>query len=125
MYRGGLPVPTVAGTPEEIGAQVGALAVQPACALLGRPKDFRRAHGLEWGYPLLLRAGASLVSRLPPDHLTGRSARRSQLPQWVHPGSSPPDVRSSHEMPYRSELAGPAGASPYGSFLRGQATGAR
>jgi hypothetical protein len=68
-YIGGLPVLTVAGTPEEIGEQVGALAVKPASALLGRLKDFLRAHGLERAYPLLLRTSALMVLRFPPDHL--------------------------------------------------------
>jgi hypothetical protein len=68
-YIGGLPVLTVAGTPEEIGEQVGVLAVKPASALLGRLKDFLRAHGLERAYPLLLRTSALMVPRFPPDHL--------------------------------------------------------
>jgi hypothetical protein len=68
-YRGGLPVLTVEGTPEEIGEQVGALAVKPAAHLYGRLKEFLRAHGLERAYPLLLRTAGLMTGRFPPDHL--------------------------------------------------------
>jgi hypothetical protein len=97
---------TVAGAPEEVGEQVGVLAVQPASALLGRLKDFLRAHGLEWAYPLLRRASDLLVPRFPPDHLTGRSATRSQLPGRVHLGTWRPGFPTSVKRRNRDQFPG-------------------
>ena len=66
---GGLPVLTVAGTPEEIGTQKGVLLKQSAGQLLPLFKEFLKAKGLEAAWPLLARAGKSMEPRIPPEHL--------------------------------------------------------
>src|SRR2546421_12666486 len=42
VYRDGVPILRVAGTPEEIGAQLGVLSVRPAPRLLHFPDDLLR-----------------------------------------------------------------------------------
>src|SRR5438105_14713355 len=67
-YRNGIPVLSVAGTPDEIGEQVGALAVAPARRLLDYPHELlRQIHlGLLW-HPLV-KAGEHMVERFPADY---------------------------------------------------------
>jgi hypothetical protein len=68
-YLSGVPVLTVEGGPEEIGRQVGVLGVKPATRLLGYPKDFLKAFGLEVTWPLFVQAGRGMLAQFPPDHL--------------------------------------------------------
>jgi hypothetical protein len=68
-YVSGVPVLVVEGTPDQIGQQVGVLAVKPAARLLSYPKDFLKAFGLELTWPLFVRAGQELLKQFPPDHL--------------------------------------------------------
>src|SRR5947207_10064547 len=67
-YRNGIPVLSVAGTPEEIGEQVGALAVAPAQRVLAYPRQLlEQVHlGLLW-HPLL-KAGERMVAHFPTDY---------------------------------------------------------
>lgn len=67
-YRNGLPVLCVAGTPEEIGEQVGALAVAPAQRILGYPRELlQHIHlGLLW-WPLV-KAGDRMIEHFPADY---------------------------------------------------------
>src|SRR5439155_12873572 len=84
-YVNGLPVLRVAGTPEEIGEQVGVLAVAPAQRILDYPRELlRRLHlGLLWGP--LVKAGDHMVEHFPADYraeleATVRSAQVSRDP---------------------------------------------
>ncbi len=67
-YVNGLPVLRVAGTPDEIGEQVGTLAVAPAQRVLGYPRELlQHVHlGLLWGP--LVKAGGHMVEHFPPDY---------------------------------------------------------
>lgn len=65
----GVPVVTVAGTPEEMGAQLGALALKPAGEIPDHIKAFLKVYGLERAYPLLIRTGNLMLPRFPPHHL--------------------------------------------------------
>ncbi len=73
-YVNTVPVLTVEGTPDEIGRQVGTLAVRPATRLLAYPKDFLKAFGLELAWPLFVRAGKGLLKQFPADHLAEMEA---------------------------------------------------
>jgi len=68
-YTNGLPVLTVAGTPEEIGAQVGALTAKPLQRLVNYAPALARSQGFEKMWPQILKASAAMAARFPPDHL--------------------------------------------------------
>jgi hypothetical protein len=68
-YRHGLPVLTAVGTPEEIGEQVGALAVKPiAPRVNAQVKDVlkRRIGPLAW--PVVVTACNTLFQKFPPEY---------------------------------------------------------
>jgi isopenicillin-N N-acyltransferase like protein len=67
-YVNHLPVAAVAGTPEEIGEQVGVLVLKPTADLRNSVKDFLRTINLENAYPLLVRTGSFLLPQFPPHH---------------------------------------------------------
>ena len=68
-YINDVPVLTVAGSPKEIGEQVGILAVKPAAELLGQAKKYITELG--WGrvYPVMLKMASTFAPQIPPDHL--------------------------------------------------------
>jgi predicted choloylglycine hydrolase len=68
-YVNGIPVLTVRGTAEEIGEQVGVLALQPIKPLFGRVQEFAKAWHVEPIFPLLLKTGNVMTAQFPPDHL--------------------------------------------------------
>src|SRR5205823_4556088 len=53
------------GTPEEIGEQMGILALKPAAGGLGLMEQFLKEQGLAPFRPLLARLGDSLLARCP------------------------------------------------------------
>lgn len=63
------PVLTVGGTPAEVGEQVGVLALKPGGALLRLADKFIDQQGWRAIYPLMLKLGAGMADRFPPDHL--------------------------------------------------------
>jgi len=67
-YINGLPVLTVAGTPEEIGEQVGVLVGKPMERLASYPKAMLKLAGWEDQWSGLVRAGNSLLAQWPADH---------------------------------------------------------
>src|SRR5262249_51158186 len=67
-YVNGLPVLTVEGTPEEIGEQVGTLAVKPVKGLEKLFKDFLKYQGAEKAWPFLVKACNGLLQHMPADH---------------------------------------------------------
>jgi hypothetical protein len=67
-YVNGLPVLTVAGTPEEIGTAVGLLALRPGKRMAGYPDDVLREFYLSvLRWPLVL-AGRQMVKQFPPEY---------------------------------------------------------
>jgi isopenicillin-N N-acyltransferase-like protein len=68
-YVNGVPVLTVAGTPEEIGGQIGKLALKPAEDIPDHIKAFLRTYGLERAYPFIIRTGNLMVPQFPPHHV--------------------------------------------------------
>jgi hypothetical protein len=68
-YVNGVPVLTVAGTPEEIGEQVGTLAVKQAPQLINAFKEFLKARNLEAAWPLLAGLANGLAPQFPAHHL--------------------------------------------------------
>lgn len=82
-YVNGLPLLRVAGTPEEIGEQVGILGVASARRIVGYPRELlEHIHlGLLWGP--LVHSGERMVSHFPADYraeleATVRSSRVSR-----------------------------------------------
>jgi hypothetical protein len=67
-YRNGLPVLTVAGTPEEMGEQIAVLTAQPLQRLVKYPQEMLRKSGLGFLMPQLVKMGNSLLPQFPPDY---------------------------------------------------------
>ncbi len=64
-YVNGLPVLIVEGSPEEIGTQIGTLALKPASKVVASLKRFVKELGLEKSWPILVRAGKGLFKSFP------------------------------------------------------------
>ncbi len=64
-YINGLPVLTAVGTPEEIGSQIGALALKPALPLVAHFEDFLKKKGLDKISPIVFAASEALYQRFP------------------------------------------------------------
>jgi hypothetical protein len=67
-YLNDVPVLTVTGTPEEIGEQVGVLALKPAQCVAGYPADLLRHFHVHAFWPLLVGKGNQMVEHFPSDH---------------------------------------------------------
>lgn len=68
-YVNGVPVLVVQGTAEQMGEQVGTLAVKPASDLFKLVPEFLESLHLERAYPVLLKMGNFMVPQFPPDYL--------------------------------------------------------
>jgi hypothetical protein len=68
-YINDLPVLIVEGTPEEIGDQMGILAVKPAPRVLNIFHEFLEIRGLEKTWPWLVKVSNLMAAQFPPDHL--------------------------------------------------------
>jgi hypothetical protein len=66
-YVSGIPVLTVAGTPEEIGEQAGVLALKPGAKLLTYPHELLKGIGGDLAYSLLLKSGIAMLAHFPAD----------------------------------------------------------
>src|SRR5262245_48119458 len=64
-YINGLPLLVVAGTPEEMGAAVGALALKPGSRVLGYPRDLLRWVKADTSWDFFVNAGRVLFKRFP------------------------------------------------------------
>src|SRR6266849_1140858 len=69
QYINDLPVLTVEGTPEEIGKQIGILAVKPAPQILNIFHEFLKLRGLEKAWPWLVRVDHLMAAQIPADHV--------------------------------------------------------
>src|SRR5437867_3529370 len=67
-YVNGIPVLLVAGTPEEMGAQMGVLAIKPAAKGIALLDQFLRNEGLSRYKPLLAGIGEKLLARCPVEY---------------------------------------------------------
>jgi hypothetical protein len=63
----GLPVLIVAGTPEEIGTGVGALALKPAARVLEYPHDLLRALKIDGSWAFFVGSGKGMFKRFPSE----------------------------------------------------------
>src|SRR5439155_10551016 len=68
-YVNGVPVLTVEGTPEEIGAQIGVLAIKPVGGFEKLFKEFLKFQRAEKLWPFLVKACTTLYKRMPADHV--------------------------------------------------------
>src|SRR5258708_2928714 len=62
----GLPVLSVAGSPEQMGEAIGALAVRPAPRMTAYPEDLLRHYCAGWLRGPLVWAGQRMMNRLAP-----------------------------------------------------------
>src|SRR3954447_539503 len=68
-YVNGLPVLTVEGTPEEIGAQFGELALKPAKKpLLGRVDSYMKQIGWQEQFPKMLKFSFLVYAQFPKNN---------------------------------------------------------
>jgi hypothetical protein len=67
-YRNGIPVLTVAGTPEEMGEQAGVLAVKPVPKLVTLLEDFLKVRKLDRILPLVKQLSKALYARFPEEY---------------------------------------------------------
>jgi len=67
-YTNGVPLLIVEGTPEEIGDQVGTLSAKPAGPILDYPKELLKRFGMGRTYPILAKAGESMLPQFPDDY---------------------------------------------------------
>lgn len=67
-YVNGVPLLTVAGSPEEIGEQIGTLAIKPVKGLQKLFKDFLKYQGGDKIWPFLVKGCDQLVKQMPADH---------------------------------------------------------
>jgi hypothetical protein len=65
-YRKGVPVLVVAGTPEQMGEQIGVLAVKPLAPHIGLVKKYVENFGPAW--PVLVRICEGLFRQLPDEY---------------------------------------------------------
>src|SRR5437773_5546827 len=68
-YVNGVPVLTVEGTPEEIGAQIGVLAIKPVGGFEKLFKEFLKFQRAEKVWPFLVKACTTLYKRMPADQV--------------------------------------------------------
>jgi isopenicillin-N N-acyltransferase like protein len=64
-YIDGIPVLTATGSPEEMGAQIGALALRPSLPLVAHFRDYIKQKGLDAISPVMFAASESLYRRFP------------------------------------------------------------
>lgn len=64
-YVNGIPVLLLAGTPEEIGTQMGALGLRPIADKVNLFRAFLKKHRMELVMPLLVRFGERQLARWP------------------------------------------------------------
>src|SRR5437762_1718331 len=67
-YINDIPVLTVAGTPEEIGEQIGRLTNKASGQLAATLKDYLKQKGLSLAWPLLVSNGKAMLPQFPDDH---------------------------------------------------------
>jgi len=67
-YLHGVPVLTVAGTPEEIGEQIGVLALKPAARIQDLIRGYAKGSGVPQALTLLTVAGKSLYRQFPDEY---------------------------------------------------------
>ncbi len=73
-YINDLPVLTVSGSPDEIGAAVGELALKPSARILSFPRELLQAEKIEATWPLFVRAGKGMLRHFPDDYRTEMDA---------------------------------------------------
>jgi isopenicillin-N N-acyltransferase like protein len=67
-YINGIPVLTATGSPEEIGAQIGALALKPSLGLVEHFREFLKRKGLDKISPIIYAASETLYRRFPDQY---------------------------------------------------------
>jgi predicted choloylglycine hydrolase len=74
QYLDGIPVLTLAGSPEEIGRQAGTLVLPSIQPLLGSAQELLRAQGLSAAWPVVRLASRAMLANAPKDYRTELTA---------------------------------------------------
>lgn len=64
-YVNGIPVLVLAGTPEEMGEQMGVLGLKPAAGAVGVAKELLKRRKLDLILPLIKRLGEAMLAKYP------------------------------------------------------------
>jgi predicted choloylglycine hydrolase len=67
-YVNNVPLLVVAGTPQEIGESIGALALKPGKRILEYPRDLLDQHGIKKLWGLFLGSGKGMFRNFPPEY---------------------------------------------------------
>ena len=73
-YVNDLPVLTVSGSPEQIGAAIGGLALKPDERILSYTRDLLKADRIEMTWPLFVFGGKGMLKHFPADYRTEMDA---------------------------------------------------
>ncbi|HVS34059.1 MAG TPA: C45 family peptidase [Gemmataceae bacterium] len=84
-YVNDLPVLTVSGSPEQIGAAVGSLALKPSARILSYTRDLLRADGIEFTWPLFVANGKGMAKHIPAEY-------RAEMDAIAKASGADPDV---------------------------------
>jgi predicted choloylglycine hydrolase len=78
-----VPVLVASGTPDEMGAAVGKLAVKPGSRATDYPKDILKLYHADLLWPLLVRSGTNMLKQFPAEYQTELDAmsKASQTPR--------------------------------------------
>jgi hypothetical protein len=113
-YVNRVPVLIVQGSPEEIGEQVGVLALKPASGLMKLADQFIQAQGWERLYPVLLKTGNLMIRQFPPDQQFTVADVAKQM-DAVHHGTATVQTMVLEPSPLKLHIAfgkGPATRLP-------------
>src|SRR5262245_42301969 len=67
-YVNGIPVLVVSGTPKEIGAAVGKLALAPGKRVLNYPRELLKKFGADGSWAVFRAGGRGLFKQFPKDY---------------------------------------------------------
>ena len=116
QYINGLPVLTVAGTPEEIGEQVAVLTATPLQRLVKYPRETLDNLRIGFLMPQLIKVSNAMLPQFPPDHRRELEAmaKRAGVPMDLAVlGNTLPDILKTTGCstvivePTRSAVKGP------------------
>ncbi len=99
-YIEGIPVLVAAGTPDEMGRQIGSLSATGLKSLLGHQDDFYRGLGLPRARDLVVQAGQLMLPKFPAD-------QRLELDAIAKASDMPADILTTANVMYEfSRLRG-------------------
>jgi hypothetical protein len=96
-YVHNIPVLTLAGTPDEIGDQLGELGLKPASELTTNVDELIKQYGWQTLYTTVSKTGSALLPFFPPDHVLELNAAGKVTKAWPREilifGNTVPDMQ--------------------------------